>query len=91
LKRSLETLKVDHFDLYQFHGVDNENDLDTILSPGGALEAFLEAKKQGLIKFIGITGHHPPLYNLALGRFDFDTVMFPLNRVHAAHFTEWND
>jgi predicted aldo/keto reductase-like oxidoreductase len=46
LKRSLETLKVDHFDLYQFHGVDNENDLDTILGPGGALEAFLEAKKK---------------------------------------------
>jgi predicted aldo/keto reductase-like oxidoreductase len=91
LKRSLETMKVDHFDLFQFHGVDNIKDLDTILGPGGALEAVLEAKKQGLVRFIGITGHHPPIYNEALQRFDFDTVLFPLNRVHAAHFTHWND
>jgi aryl-alcohol dehydrogenase-like predicted oxidoreductase len=91
LKRSLETLKVDHFDLYQFHMVDSQKDLDTILGPAGALEAMLEAKKQGLVRFIGITGHHPPLHNQALQRFDFDTVMFPLNRVHAANFTDWND
>jgi aryl-alcohol dehydrogenase-like predicted oxidoreductase len=91
LKRSLETLKVDHFDLFQFHMVDNPVELNTILSPGGALEAVLEAKKQGLVSFIGITGHHPPLHNEALRRFDFDTVMFPLNRVHAAHFSGWND
>jgi aryl-alcohol dehydrogenase-like predicted oxidoreductase len=91
LKRSLDTLKVDHFDLFQFHMVDNQTSLDAILEPGGALEAVLEAKKQGLVRFIGITGHHPPLHNKALQRFDFDTVMFPLNRVHAAHFNGWND
>lgn len=91
LKRSLETLQVDHFDLFQFHGVKNTNELDTILGPGGALEAVLEAKKQRLVRFIGITGHFPPLYNEALRRFDFDTVMFPLNRVHAAHFNDRND
>ncbi len=91
LKRSLDTLKVDHFDIYQFHMVDNARDLDTILGPDGALEAVLEAKKQGLVRFIGITGHHPPLHNEALRRFSFDTVMFPLNRVHAATFSGWND
>jgi aryl-alcohol dehydrogenase-like predicted oxidoreductase len=91
LKRSLNTLKVDRFDLFQFHMVDNAEELDTILGPDGALEAVLEAKKQGLIHFIGITGHHPLLQNDALQRFDFDTVMFPLNRVHAAHFNNWND
>jgi len=91
IKKSLDTLKVDHFDLYQFHMVDSRKDLDTILGPGGALEAVLEARQQGLLRHIGITGHHPPLYNEALERFDFDTVLFPLNRVHAAHFTEWND
>jgi aryl-alcohol dehydrogenase-like predicted oxidoreductase len=91
LKRSLETLHVDHFDLFQFHGVKNNTELNTILGSGGALEAVLEAKKQGLVRFIGITGHHPPLFNEALKRFDFDTVMFPLNRVHAAHFNDWND
>jgi aryl-alcohol dehydrogenase-like predicted oxidoreductase len=91
LQRSLETLQVDHFDLFQFHMVDNINDLNTILGPGGALEAVLEARAQGLVRFIGITGHHPPLYKEALKRFDFDTVMFPLNRVHAAHFNDRND
>ncbi len=91
LHRSLKTLKVDHFDLYQFHMVDNSRELDTILAPDGALEAVLEARKQGLVKYIGITGHHPLLHNEALQRFDFDTVMFPLNRVHAAHFSGWND
>jgi aryl-alcohol dehydrogenase-like predicted oxidoreductase len=91
LKRSLDTLKVDHVDIYQFHMVDNQRDLDTILGPEGALEAVLEAKKQGLVRFIGITGHHPPLHQAALQRFNFDTVMFPLNRVHAATFSGWND
>ena len=91
IKRSLDTLHVDHFDLFQFHGVKNNTELDTILGPGGALEAVLEAKKQGLVRFIGITGHHPLLFNEALKLFDFDTVMFPLNRVHAAHFNDWND
>jgi len=91
LKRSLSTLKVDHCDLFQFHGVDRKSDLDIILGPDGGLEAVLEAKKQGLVRFIGITGHNPPLYNEALQRYDFDTVLFPLNRIHAAHFTSWND
>jgi aryl-alcohol dehydrogenase-like predicted oxidoreductase len=91
LKQSLETLKVDSFDLFQFHGVDSIEVLNTILGPGGALEAVLEARKQELVRFIGITGHNPPVQNEALRRFDFDTVMFPLNRVHAAHPTEWNN
>jgi predicted aldo/keto reductase-like oxidoreductase len=43
------------------------------------------------VRYIGITGHNPPLQNQALQRFDFDTVLFPLNRVHAAHPTDWND
>lgn len=90
LKRSLEMLRVDSFDLFQFHGVDNTGTLDTIFGPGGALEAVLEAREQGLVRFIGITGHRPPSHQEALDRFDFDTVMFPLNRVHAAHPTDWN-
>jgi aryl-alcohol dehydrogenase-like predicted oxidoreductase len=91
LKRSLATLKIDRFDLFQLHGVDTTEVLDTVLGPGGALEAILEAREQGLVRFIGITGHNPPLQNEALRRFDFDTVMFPLNRVHAAHVTDWNN
>lgn len=91
INKSLDTLHVDHCDVFQFHGVKNETELNTILGPEGALEAVLEAKKEGLVRFIGITGHHPLLFNEALKRYDFDTVMFPLNRVHAAHFNNWND
>jgi aryl-alcohol dehydrogenase-like predicted oxidoreductase len=91
LKRSLDVLNVDKFDLFQLHGVDEKDVLDTALGPGGAMEAIVEARDQGLVKYIGITGHKPPLHDTALQRFNFDTVMFPLNRVHAAHVTDWND
>jgi predicted aldo/keto reductase-like oxidoreductase len=69
-------------DLYQFHAVTDMATLDEILAPGGALEAFLEAKAEGLLRYIGITGHGhqaPTVFAEALQRFDFDTVMFPLN------------
>jgi aryl-alcohol dehydrogenase-like predicted oxidoreductase len=91
LRRSLETLHIDSFDLFQLHGIDEPRILDTVLRPGGAMEAVLEARQEGLLRYIGITGHRPPTQEQAIRRFDFDTVMFPLNRVHAAHFNEWND
>jgi aryl-alcohol dehydrogenase-like predicted oxidoreductase len=91
LQRSLATLHIDKFDIFQLHGVDSMDVLKTALGPGGAMEALLEAKAQGLVRFIGITGHNPPLYVKALELFDFDTVLFPLNRVHAAHPTDWNN
>ena len=91
LQRSLETLKVDHFDLFQLHGVDDRDTLNTVLGPGGALEAVLDARDQGLVSYIGITGHQPATQKEALDRFDFDTVLFPLNRIHAAHLQDWND
>ena len=90
LKRSLDLLKVDRFDLFQFHGVDSIETVNTILGPGGALEAVIEAREQGLLEYIGITGHRPDVQNEALELFNFDTVMFPLNRVHAAHPEKWN-
>jgi len=91
LKRSLDTLQIDRFDLFQLHGIDDPKTLATALGPGGALEAILEAQQQGLVKYIGITGHNPPNHVLALQQFAFDTVLFPLNRIHAAHPTNWND
>jgi predicted aldo/keto reductase-like oxidoreductase len=91
IKRSLEKLRVDYFDLFQFHGVSDLETLNVILSPVGALEAVLEAKQQGLIRHIGITGHRPFVLCEALNRFDFETVLFPLNRVLAAHFNDFND
>lgn len=82
LRRSLERLKVDSFDLYQLHAVTDIQTLDQVTDPGGALEAILEARQQGLTRFIGITGHGlgaPAVFLEALNRFDFDTVLFPLN------------
>jgi len=91
LQRSLERLRVDHFDLFQFHGVNDLETLNAILSPGGALEAVLEAREQGLVKYIGITGHRPFVQVEALNRFPFDTVLFPLNRVLAARRNDYSD
>jgi aryl-alcohol dehydrogenase-like predicted oxidoreductase len=91
IKRSLDLLKVDYFDLYQFHAVSDLETLNVVLGPGGALEAVLEAKEQGLVRHIGITGHRPFVHIEALNRFDFDTVLFPLNRVLAAHRNDYTD
>ena len=91
IKLSLKTLRVDHFDLYQFHGVDDLETLGTVLGHNGALEVVLEAKQQGFIRFIGITGHRPKIITEAMNRFDFDTVLFPLNRGMAAHLNDGND
>lgn len=91
IKRSLENLRVDRFDLFQFHGVNDLETLTAILSPLGAMEAVLEARQQGLLKYIGITGHRPFVHVEALNRFDFDTVLFPLNRVLAAHRNDYTD
>lgn len=88
LHRSLERLQVEHFDLYQLHDVSNIKELDSALGSGGAIEAVLEAREQGLVKHIGITGHGydaPTVHAAALERFDFDTVMTPLN------FVQWAD
>ena len=91
IKKSLETLRVDYFDLFQFHGVDDLETLNVVLGPSGALEAALEAKEQGLIHNIGITGHRSFVQVEALNRFDFDTVLFPLNRVLTAHRDDFTD
>ena len=84
MQTSLERLQTDSFDLYQFHAVTTMEDLDAITSKGGALEAFVQARDQGLTRFIGITGHGvnaPQIYLEALRRFDFDSILFPLNFV----------
>jgi aryl-alcohol dehydrogenase-like predicted oxidoreductase len=91
LRRSLERLRVDHVDLYQLHGVTELEDLEAALGPGGAMEAILEGREEGLLRFIGITGHCAATQVEALKRFDFDTIMFPLNFVLRAHRDERND
>lgn len=91
IKRSLESLGVDHFDLYQFHGVNDLETLNVIFGHRGALEAALEAREQGLVRHIGITGHKPFVQMEGLNRFDFDTVQFPINRVAAANANDFTD
>lgn len=82
LHRSRERLGVDTFDLYQLHAVTSMADLDEATRPGGALEALVAARDQGLTRFLGITGHElavPRVQLEALRRFPFDTVMLPYN------------
>lgn len=82
--RSLKRLQTESFDLYQCHAITTMEELDAVTMKGGALEAFVEARQRGLTKFIGITGHGvdaPKIYLEALKRFDFDSVLFPLNFV----------
>ena len=88
MQRSLKRLQTETFDLYQCHAITTMEELDAITMQGGALEAFVEARQRGLIQFIGITGHGvnaPQIYLEALRRFDFDSVLFPLNFVQMAN------
>src|SRR5688572_26343096 len=87
LHESLKRLQTESFDLYQFHAITTMEELDSIFAKGGALEAVLQAREEGLTKYIGITGHGidaPKIYLEALRRFDFDSVLFPLNFVQMA-------
>jgi predicted aldo/keto reductase-like oxidoreductase len=82
IHRSLERLKVDRIDLIQLHGLQHPDEWDTAMGPGGALEAAVEARENGLVRFIGITGHGwmiAALHKRALKRFDFDSVLLPYN------------
>lgn len=84
LKRSLQLLQTDHFDLYQLHAVTSMEELDACTRAGGALDAAVEARDRGLTRYIGITGHGidaPAIYLEALNRFEFDSILFPLNFV----------
>ncbi|HUY99706.1 MAG TPA: aldo/keto reductase [Thermomicrobiaceae bacterium] len=80
IHRSLERLQTDRVDLLQLHSVGDLEQLDLITAPGGALEALIEAREEGLIGGIGITGHGhqaPSTHLEALRRFPFDTVLTP--------------
>lgn len=84
LHRSLERMQVDYVDLWQLHSLADPIEWDTALSPGGAIEAAVEAKKQGLIRAIGVTGHGIQIaasHRRSLERFDFDAVLLPYNYI----------
>jgi predicted aldo/keto reductase-like oxidoreductase len=82
LRRSLERLRVDYVDLWQMHVLVDLDDWETAMGPGGALEAFIEAREQGLVRFLGATGHGltvAAMHKRSLERFDFDSVLLPYN------------
>jgi len=97
LKRSLERLRVDYVDLWQMHGLTNPAGWEKVMGPEGALEAFIEARDKGLVRFLGVTGHGskvPAMHKRSLERFNFDTVLLPYNYLlmqnprYAADFNE---
>lgn len=81
LRNSLKRLRTDHFDLYQFHALSTKEEMEQVFGPGGALEAFLEAKDQGLIRYIGFSSHSVETALALLDRFPFDSILFPINYV----------
>ena len=81
LEESLRLLKTDHVDLYQFHALTKMSDLDKVLGPGGAMETMEAAKKEGKIRYIGFSVHSAETAVAAMDRYNFDTVLFPVNYV----------
>lgn len=94
IHRSLERLQVDQVDLLQLHNLVEPQEWETALGLGGALEAAIQVREQGLVRFIGITGHGltvPAMHLKALERFDFDSVLLPLNYVLAQNKQYYSD
>src|ERR1700730_11164852 len=82
LQRSLERMQVDHVDLWQLHNLADPIEWDTALSPGGAIDAAVQAREEGLVRYIGVTGHGAQIaatHRRSLQRFDFDSVLLPYN------------
>lgn len=81
LETSLSRLRTDHFDLYQLHALTTKDDVEKALGVGGAIEAFLKAREEGKVRFLGFSAHSVEAALTAIDRFDFDTVLFPFNWV----------
>lgn len=84
IRRSLDRLRVSQVDLIQLHYLVDPQEWETAMGPGGALEAAIEAREQGLVRFIGVTGHDvsvPVMHKRALERFDFDSVLLPYSYI----------
>jgi len=80
LKESLKRLRTDYLDLYQLHAItDVRKDVDTVFAKGGAMEVFIEAKKQGQVRYLGFSAHSEEAALAAMERYDFDSILFPIN------------
>jgi predicted aldo/keto reductase-like oxidoreductase len=86
LHETLRNMKTDYLDLWQIHDVRTEEDIEEIFGSQGALAAFVEARDKGLVRFIGITGHHDPeILKQGMEQFNFDTVLLPINPAEPHH------
>jgi aryl-alcohol dehydrogenase-like predicted oxidoreductase len=84
IRTSLDRLHVDQLDMIQLHALHEEADWNTAFGPGGAMEAVIQARDEGLVRFIGVTGHGVPVAEFhlrSLTQFDFDAVLLPYNHV----------
>jgi len=89
LKESLQRLRTDYLDLYQLHAIaDVQKDVDAVFAKGGAMEVFLEAKKQGQVRYLGFSAHSEKAALAALDRYDFDSILLPINfaAFYGGHF-----
>lgn len=86
LEETLRNMQTDYLDLWQVHDVRTPDEVQEIFGPGGAIEAFVQAREKGYVRFIGVTGHHDPATLIrCLETFDFDTVLLPVNPAEPAH------
>lgn len=81
LHESLRKLQTDHVDLYQLHAITTIEEVETIFAPGGAFEIFLKAKQDGKVRYLGFSAHSEKAALLAMEKYDFDTILFPINFV----------
>lgn len=81
LHESLKKLKTDHFDLYQMHAISTPSDVRRAFSSNGAMEVFVKAKQEGKVRFLGFSAHSEEAALMAMERFDFDTILMPINFV----------
>jgi aryl-alcohol dehydrogenase-like predicted oxidoreductase len=91
LAESLRNLQTDYVDVYQMHMLMREEEVEQIFGPGGAIEAFVQAKKEGKVRYLGFSGHYDPQVHAAMiARYDFDVVTMPLNAAdpHYVSFEE---
>lgn len=88
LRETLTNMKTDYLDLWQVHDVREEEEIEEIFGKGGAIEAFAEARDKGIVRFIGVTGHHDPIMiKKCIELFNFDTVLIPINPGEHVHMS----
>lgn len=88
LEQSLKRLRTDHLDLYQLHAVTTPQDVEQIFAKDGAIETFMEAKKEGKVRFLGFSAHSVEAATALMNQFEFDTILFPVsyNTWHSGNF-----